>query len=142
SEAEGARRVVPTTSAGEEDATERLGQYRPIHRPQEESDDEYHSAGASNYRLNAKRVSRKTRKQTQRRTRWTRAEEECFVRAMHEYGNGWTAILSRHGVNGTVDRVLAKRNRENLKDKARNIKIRLMREGRPLGPFSNACGHL
>ncbi|KAJ1793251.1 hypothetical protein LPJ59_004743 [Coemansia sp. RSA 2399] len=146
SEAEGARRLVPTTSAGEEDAAERLGQYRPIQRAQEESDNEYDEyddgAGASNHKLKARRVSRKTKKQTQHRTRWTRAEEECFVRAMHEYGNGWTAILSEHGVNGTVDRVLAKRNRENLKDKARNIKIRLMREGKPLGPFSNACGHL
>ncbi|KAJ1668205.1 hypothetical protein IW140_000491 [Coemansia sp. RSA 1813] len=143
SEAAGTRRLVPTASAGEEDAAERLGQYQPVQRAQkepDETDDEYDGDGKP--RLRARRLSRKTKQQTQHRTRWTQEEEECFVRAMYEHGNGWTAILGEHGVNGTVDHILAKRNRENLKDKARNIKIRLMREGKPLGPFSNACGRL
>ncbi|KAJ2552624.1 hypothetical protein EV175_003245 [Coemansia sp. RSA 1933] len=143
--AEGARRLVPTSSAGEEDAAERLGQYRPVQRAKREpeDDDEYDGeGGGGGHGSGHRRVSRRASSQAKHRIRWTLAEEECFVRAMYEHSNGWTAILKKHGVNGTVDHVLAKRNRENLKDKARNIKLRLMREGKPLGPFSAACGHL
>ncbi|KAJ2726687.1 TTAGGG repeat binding factor [Coemansia sp. Benny D115] len=81
-------------------------------------------------------------RQRQRRTRWTTAEEECFVAAVHTHGLRWSTILDYHGPNGMVDRILRRRTRVHLKDKARNIKIRLLRENKPLGPFANATGHL
>ncbi|KAJ1961432.1 hypothetical protein GGI12_003256, partial [Dipsacomyces acuminosporus] len=68
--------------------------------------------------------------------------EECLIRAVFTYGLHWAEIERHHGADGTVDQVLRRRNRVNLKDKARNIKIRLLREGKPLGPFADASGHL
>ncbi|KAJ2508195.1 TTAGGG repeat binding factor [Coemansia sp. RSA 1939] len=137
------RRLASASSASERDMRGRLGQYRPI-RPaparHEEADDEYFSGG---HRLVNGRMPQKSRRSTaQHRIRWTPEEEECFVRAIHKYGNAWQEILRDHGPRGIVDHVLAKRNSVNLKDKARNIKIRLMREGKPLGPFYHATGHL
>ncbi|KAJ2692364.1 TTAGGG repeat binding factor [Coemansia sp. RSA 1285] len=137
------RRLASASSTSERDTRGRLGQYRPI-RPaparHEETDDEYFSGG---HRLVNGRMPQRSRRSTaQHRIRWTPEEEECFVRAIHKYGNAWKEILRDHGPRGIVDHVLAKRNSVNLKDKARNIKIRLMREGKPLGPFYHATGHL
>ncbi|KAJ1732534.1 TTAGGG repeat binding factor, partial [Coemansia biformis] len=77
-----------------------------------------------------------------RNQRWTDDEEECFIRAVFKHGPQWARILECHGREGCDDTVLRKRTRYNLKDKARTIKLRLLREGRPLGPFVNATGHL
>ncbi|KAJ2205549.1 bifunctional AP-4-A phosphorylase/ADP sulfurylase, partial [Coemansia sp. RSA 518] len=43
------------------------------------------------------------------------------------HGLRWSLIEDCHGTNGTIDQVLRGRNRVNLKDKARTIKLRLMR---------------
>ncbi|KAJ1723726.1 TTAGGG repeat binding factor [Coemansia erecta] len=74
------------------------------------------------------------------RKRWTNEEEACFISAVHKYGLRWSLILSFHGKYGSVNHILKDRTREHLKDKARNIKIRLQRENRPLGPFEYATG--
>ncbi|KAJ1883475.1 TTAGGG repeat binding factor [Coemansia sp. RSA 1722] len=72
------------------------------------------------------------------RNRWTQEEEECFIRAVCSYGLRWSLILQYHGPDGSIDQVLRNRTRVHLKDKARNIKTRLIREGKQLGPFADA----
>ncbi|KAI9504966.1 hypothetical protein BX070DRAFT_250865 [Coemansia spiralis] len=134
-------------STSESVAIARLGQYRPAQHMRNESvqtDDIYSEAGGREWRRESSISSSiaRTSKPIQRRTRWSQDEEECFVRAVYKYGNSWTTILYHHGLGGVDDEILKRRNRAHLKDKARNIKIRLMREGKELGPFADACGHL
>ncbi|KAJ2863782.1 hypothetical protein GGH94_003390 [Coemansia aciculifera] len=79
-------------------------------------------------------------KPVQHRVRWTEAEEECLVRALTEFGPHWALILQHYGEGGSRSRALQHRTRRHLKDKARNIKRRLMREDMPLGPFVDVTG--
>ncbi|KAJ2065356.1 hypothetical protein GGI17_000408 [Coemansia sp. S146] len=79
-------------------------------------------------------------KPIQHRVRWTEAEEECLVRALTEFGPHWALILQHYGEGGSRSRALQHRTRRHLKDKARNIKRRLMREDMPLGPFVDVTG--
>ncbi|KAJ1949343.1 TTAGGG repeat binding factor [Linderina macrospora] len=67
---------------------------------------------------------------------WTEAEERCFEQAFSVFGRKWTRILKHHGKNGSVDRILQNRTTVNLKDKARDIRHKRLREGKPLGPFA------
>ncbi|KAJ2465082.1 TTAGGG repeat binding factor [Coemansia sp. RSA 2322] len=79
-------------------------------------------------------------KPAQHRTRWTPEEEECLVTALLEFGPQWALILRYHGRDGLRSDVLRSRSRPNLKDKARNIKLRLKRDNKPLGPFEAVTG--
>ncbi|KAJ1931158.1 TTAGGG repeat binding factor, partial [Linderina pennispora] len=69
---------------------------------------------------------------------WTAEEEACFIQAVGEFGYKWTRILRHHGKDGIADQILRNRTTVNLKDKARDIKQKLQREGKPLGPFARA----
>ncbi|KAJ2492550.1 hypothetical protein IWW37_001305 [Coemansia sp. RSA 2050] len=128
---------------------ESLGQYRPLklvrNRPTQAA-----NAGGSSRRGNHSDqgdysdadhgTAGKREKPVQHRVRWTEAEEVCLVRALTEFGPQWALILQHYGEGGSRSRVLQRRTRRNLKDKARNIKLRLMRENRPLGPFACVTG--
>ncbi|KAJ2221218.1 TTAGGG repeat binding factor [Coemansia sp. RSA 518] len=81
-------------------------------------------------------------RQRRKHKRWSAEEEECFIKAVFEHGPRWSLIEDYHGTNGSIDQVLRGRDRVNLKDKARNIKLRLMRANKSLGPFENASGHI
>ncbi|KAJ1894093.1 hypothetical protein LPJ66_005391 [Kickxella alabastrina] len=109
-----------------------LGQYQPQRRSRNEPT-QRPAANSSRHALPA---------QNRRRMRWSTQEEECFIRAAHRYGLNWSTIMYYHGPNGITDDVLRNRTRVHLKDKARNIKFRLIRENRPLGIFESATGHL
>ncbi|KAI7834356.1 hypothetical protein BX661DRAFT_52009 [Kickxella alabastrina] len=111
-----------------------LGQYQPQRRSRSELT-QRPAANGSRHALPAQT-------QTRRRMRWSTQEEECFIRAAHRYGLNWSTIMYYHGPNGITDNVLRNRTRVHLKDKARNIKFRLIRENRPLGIFESATGHL
>lgn len=131
--------------------SDRLGQYRPNNQArhandndnqddgdeeEEDVDDSYHTAAADM----ASRANGRLRKPIQRRRRWTEDEVECLTKALMEHGPSWTYILQLHGEDGIVNNVLCHRTRFQLKDKARNIKIRLERDNMDLGPFQMACG--
>ncbi|KAJ2616948.1 TTAGGG repeat binding factor [Coemansia sp. RSA 1365] len=131
-----------------------LGQYKPLALKPTATDSEYRETqqhkpsrsrtkrkrkGASTTQVAKMQKGSSVRKAT---LRWTTEEEECFVHAVFQHGLHWSLILRHHGANGVDDHVLRNRNRFNLKDKARNIKLRLLREGKPLGPFAGATGHL
>ncbi|KAJ1894081.1 hypothetical protein LPJ66_005396 [Kickxella alabastrina] len=109
-----------------------LGQYQPQRRSRNEPT-QRPAANGSRRMLPA---------QNRRRMRWSTQEEECFIRAAHRHGLNWSTIMYYHGPNGITDNVLRNRTRVHLKDKARNIKFRLIRENRPLGIFESATGHL
>ncbi|KAJ2760456.1 TTAGGG repeat binding factor, partial [Coemansia nantahalensis] len=113
----------------------RLGQYQPRYADSDTEFDPKHPPGS------AKKPAARG-KTGRRNVRWTRQEEECFVKALVEHGPHWSLILEHHGEDGIVDSVLGSRTRGNLKDKARTIKLRLLREGRELGPFADATGSL
>ncbi|KAJ2478492.1 hypothetical protein IWW56_003688 [Coemansia sp. RSA 2131] len=87
-------------------------------------------------------TSRVPVRQRRKHKRWSAEEEECFIKAVFEYGLRWSLIEDYHGTNGSIDQILRGRDRVNLKDKARNIKLRLMRANKSLGPFENASGHI
>ncbi|KAJ1669778.1 hypothetical protein GGF38_001993 [Coemansia sp. RSA 25] len=79
-------------------------------------------------------------KPVQRRVRWSEDEESCLLLALSEFGPQWALILQHYGERGSRSRVLRRRTRPNLKDKARNIKRRLIRENKPLGPLAEVTG--
>ncbi|KAJ2854318.1 TTAGGG repeat binding factor [Coemansia erecta] len=108
-----------------------LGQYEPARMVRDESVQTPVFGSAASHR-------KRTRSGPGVRHRWTQEEEECFIRAVCSYGLKWSLILKYHGPNGSVDQVLRNRTRVHLKDKARNIKTRLVREGKRLGPFRDA----
>ncbi|KAJ2095480.1 hypothetical protein GGI16_005191 [Coemansia sp. S142-1] len=135
-------------------AYESLGQYRPLKlvrsRPFQNGNtggsrgnrDDYsdHSDHSEVRRGPAGQGRGRREKPIQHRVRWTEREEECLVRALTEFGPHWALILQNYGVDGSRSQVLQHRTRQHLKDKARNIKRRLMREGMPLGPLAHVTG--
>ncbi|KAJ2053680.1 hypothetical protein H4S04_000527, partial [Coemansia sp. S16] len=134
-------------------AYESLGQYRPLKlvrsKPSQNGNtggggsrgnrDDYsdHSDHSEVRRGPAGQGRGRREKPIQHRVRWTEREEECLVRALTEFGPHWALILQNYGVDGSRSQVLQHRTRQHLKDKARNIKRRLMREGMPLGPLAH-----
>ena len=65
------------------------------------------------------------------RVKWTAEEDTCLLEALRDlYAKGqmltpWSTILKLHGVTGTKSKTLLGRNCVQLKDRARNIAIRL-----------------
>ncbi|KAJ2080661.1 TTAGGG repeat binding factor [Coemansia sp. RSA 988] len=132
-----------------------LGQYKPLAmRPSSAHLDwehQQHETDVGRTRTKRKHVDasparrgkmRKSSAMRRPHSRWTAEEEDCFIHAVFQHGLRWARILYHHGPNGVDDHVLKNRTRFNLKDKARNIKLRLLREKKPLGPFASATGHL
>ncbi|KAJ2496738.1 hypothetical protein GGH96_005628 [Coemansia sp. RSA 1972] len=142
-------------------AFESLGQYRPLRmEPRAEAPSTSHQQNAQTPQTvrviqsartpQAERATQteqtsKTRvpvRQRRKHKRWSAEEEECFIKAVFEHGLRWSLIEDYYGTNGTINQILHGRDRVNLKDKARNIKLRLMRANKPLGPFVHASGHI
>ncbi|KAJ2779106.1 hypothetical protein H4R18_004205 [Coemansia javaensis] len=73
---------------------------------------------------------------------WTDAEVECLINAVYRHGMRWAVILQHHGPNGIDDTILQHRTRYNLKDKARTIKLALLRQNKSPGRFAQATGSL
>ncbi|KAG8817782.1 hypothetical protein FRC17_011091, partial [Serendipita sp. 399] len=65
------------------------------------------------------------------RVRWTQEEDDVLlfaIEALYYKGNllkPWDLIIKQHGPDGTEDRLLARRNVQQLKDRARNIAIKM-----------------
>src|SRR5258708_9719928 len=65
------------------------------------------------------------------RVKWTPEEDSCLLGALRDlHGKGqtltpWSTILKLHGAAGTKSKTLLGRNCVQLKDRARNIAIRL-----------------
>lgn len=61
---------------------------------------------------------------------WSQKEEALLVKEISRFAHhDYAFIIARHGPNGSVSTVLKRRNVVSLKDKARNIKIDLIRQG-------------
>ncbi|KAJ2138465.1 hypothetical protein IW136_003125 [Coemansia sp. RSA 678] len=125
-------------------AFETQGQYTPLRM--EPRADVPSSSHQQTERITQNVQAAKTRRvpvrQRRKHQRWSTEEEECFIKAVFKHGLRWSLIEDCHGTNGTIDQVLRGRNRVNLKDKARTIKLRLLRANKSLGPFIHASGHL
>ena len=69
------------------------------------------------------------------RVRWTRDEDMTLLFAIEalyyrgELTKPWGAISQRHGIHGTEDQVLAERNVQQMRDRARNIVIGKIKRG-------------
>lgn len=64
---------------------------------------------------------------------WTDEETAALEQGMNIFGNDWKAIKDH------FKEVLIRRTNVNLKDRARNIKRKLIKMGAPLGIWANAC---
>ena len=64
---------------------------------------------------------------------WTDEETAALEQGMNIFGNDWKAIKDH------FREVLVRRTNVNLKDRARNIKRKLLKMGSPLGIWANAC---
>jgi hypothetical protein len=64
---------------------------------------------------------------------WTEEETAALEQGMNIFGNDWKAIKDH------FKDVLTRRSNVNLKDRARNIKRKLIKMGAPLGIWANAC---
>ncbi|KIM31590.1 hypothetical protein M408DRAFT_327089 [Serendipita vermifera MAFF 305830] len=86
------------------------------------------------YKTNAAEVGRK---------RWTDEENKVFLFALEgkyhdkkaSLVNIWSDILELHGPNGTECQTLANRNGVQLKDRARNIAMKMVKEGKELPEY-------
>jgi hypothetical protein len=64
---------------------------------------------------------------------WTDEETAALEQGMNIFGNDWKAIKDH------FREILVRRTNVNLKDRARNIKRKLLKMGAPLGIWANAC---
>jgi hypothetical protein len=64
---------------------------------------------------------------------WTEEETATLEQGMNIFGNDWKAIKDH------FKDVFTRRSNVNLKDRARNIKRKLIKMGAPLGIWANAC---
>ncbi|CAG8557402.1 10110_t:CDS:1 [Acaulospora morrowiae] len=71
------------------------------------------------------------------RSKWTSAELEALEEGMNLFGTSWVQILEKYGRAGGP---LRNRNPVQLKDKARNEKLRRIKMEVPLGIFEKATG--
>jgi hypothetical protein len=67
------------------------------------------------------------------KTPWTQEETDALQRGMEIFGNDWKAIKDH------FSQVLHRRSNVNLKDRARNIKRKLLKAQQPLGVWASAC---
>lgn len=79
-----------------------------------------------------------------RRRRWGPAEIQALEEGLEKYGRtAYADILRDHnGSPGSLDDVLRYRTQVNLKDKARNEKLKRLKLGLDLGPWAHAWGEL
>ena len=79
-----------------------------------------------------------------KRKPWTQAEEDALLSGLEQVGGPyWAQILGLHGRAGTVSEALKDRNQLQLKDKARNLKIRLLKAGQEVPTMlRNVTGEL
>ncbi|CCH63046.1 hypothetical protein TBLA_0J00460 [Henningerozyma blattae CBS 6284] len=68
------------------------------------------------------------------RRAWSKFEESVLREGLKEYGTSWSKILDSYGPHGKINQVLKNRTQIQLKDKARNWKISLLKHQEPL-PF-------
>lgn len=73
-----------------------------------------------------------------KRSFWSREEEDCLEMAMGEFGARYSLILHHYGKDGVRNQVLRNRGQMQLKDKARNMRLRLEKQGIDPGPFIHA----
>jgi hypothetical protein len=94
---------------------------------------------------NGKAIPNKTRGGTaSQRRAWSDEEEKALLDGMDAVGGAhWAQILALHGENGTKDQLLANRTQVQLKDKARNIKLCILKSNHELPHhFNNVTGEL
>ena len=63
---------------------------------------------------------------------WTTEEETALMQGLDDVGPHWSQILALYGGDGTVNKVLKDRNQVQLKDKARNLKLWFLKQGKPV----------
>ena len=74
---------------------------------------------------------------------WTAEEEAALMQGLDEVGPHWSQILAHYGGDGTVSKVLKDRNQVQLKDKARNLKLWFLKQGKPVpDSLSQVTGEL
>ena len=91
---------------------------------------QYHEA-----RLTANAKAKSTAKGTgtpSSRRPWTTEEQAALMRGLDELGPHWSQILAQYGADGTVSNELKDRNQIQLKDKARNMKLFFLKQGKPV----------
>ncbi|BGP11203.1 TTAGGG repeat binding factor [Rhodotorula toruloides] len=60
---------------------------------------------------------------------WTTKEERLLEKLLQSYGSHWATMMELHGPNGTSTRTFRHRNNVALKDKAVNMKVKILRAG-------------
>ena len=74
---------------------------------------------------------------------WTAEEEAALMQGLDEVGPHWSQILAHYGGDGTISKVLKDRNQVQLKDKARNLKLWFLKQGKPVpDSLSQVTGEL
>ncbi|BGP03284.1 Proteophosphoglycan ppg4 [Rhodotorula toruloides ATCC 204091] len=63
------------------------------------------------------------------RISWTTKEERLLEKLIQSYGSNWARMMELHGPNGTTTRTFRHRNNVALKDKAVNMKVKILRAG-------------
>ena len=63
---------------------------------------------------------------------WNAEEEAALMQGLDDVGPHWSQILALYGGDGTISKVLKDRNQVQLKDKARNLKLWFLKQGKPV----------
>lgn len=85
-------------------------------------------------RVAAKKILQHTEKSSRRP--WSDEEEQALMEGLDKVqGPYWSQILTIFGAGGTVSEVLKDRSQIQLKDKARNLKLYFLKNGRPVPEY-------
>lgn len=68
------------------------------------------------------------------RMAWTSEEERLLLKLIDKYGTEWGKMIKLHGEKGSKSTILKNRTNMSLKDKAVNIKKKLILSGQPIPP--------
>ena len=63
---------------------------------------------------------------------WEAEETQLLLKLLETYGPNWSLMIRLHGAEGTESNMFKNRNTVALKDKAVNIKKKLIRAGEPV----------
>lgn len=63
------------------------------------------------------------------RTPWTAAQTKLLISEMTDFGTDWNRMMHRHGPSGMLSQTFANRTGPSLKDKARSLENRRLRDG-------------
>lgn len=77
---------------------------------------------------------------TKKRQKWTQNQVDCLEEGLRRYKTKWAKILDDFGDFGLENNTLAGFSRSQLKDKARNEKLRRIREQEDVGVWIDATG--